>query len=82
MHMWSGGWVSKIPIVIRQTTQPKVIICTRCVTYAYHYMIHYCIITGTTWNISMTYGTDCSNILLHIWKRFDISYQTVITYKV
>ena len=40
MHMWSGGWVSKIPIVTKQTTQPKVIICTRCVTYVYHYMMH------------------------------------------
>ena len=30
-------------------TQPKVIFCTEYVTYAYHCMIHICIITGTTW---------------------------------
>ena len=62
-------------------TQPKVIFCTGYVTYAYHYMIHICTITGTTWAypFSTTYGTDCSNNSLHIWKQFDILYQTVIT---
>ena len=34
-----------------ETKKPKVIFCTGYVTYAYHYMIHFCIIMATTWNI-------------------------------
>ena len=41
-------------------------------TYTYHYMLH-----QNWYNLdpfSTTYGTDCSNILLHVWKQFDILY--------